>query len=387
MTSKFWSVSGETSSSDESGGENENSLESNDKHLGIFGASEGEVTDPNLAWKAIQEKQVFLSPLVSTTSRRSDCVRIVCISDTHGKHRDVHLPAGDILLHGGDFTKSGEVGSISELSAYFRCCGFSEVICIAGNHDMTLQPSYYQRNWNRFHREPFNCEKAKDALRNCIYLEDSSYTTRQGIEIYGSPWSPDFFNWAFNLPRGGPCKEAWKKIPKSTDVLITHGPPLGRGDKTQENGHAGCYDLMVAVQERVKPRVHVFGHIHEAAGVTFDGETLYVNASSLNIAYQVAHFPVILDVPRDKGKQAMVVPPDCSLESHNLAQWLKKKKFDRILHLLNDCDPELLPSGNEFFTEGAYEDLCSALKTHRDRNASHELRVALSKLYAESFAS
>ena len=78
---------------------------------------------------------------------------------------------------------------------------------------------------------------------------------------------PEFGGWGFNLMRGGPCREAWSKIPDGIDILITHGPPLGHGDLCSSHQRAGCLDLLRDIQERVKPKYHVFGHIHEGVCV------------------------------------------------------------------------------------------------------------------------
>ena len=74
---------------------------------------------------------------------------------------------------------------------------------------------------------------------------------------------PEFGGWAFNLQRGKPCHEKWVKIPEGVDILITHGPPIGHGDLCRNGLRAGCVDLLREVQERVRPKYHLFGHIHE----------------------------------------------------------------------------------------------------------------------------
>ena len=73
------------------------------------------------------------------------------------------------------------------------------------------------------------------AAKGITYLEDEEVTV-QGVRVFGSPWQPEFCNWAFNLERGEPCRQAWARIPTETDVLLTHGPPLGHGDRCQ----GGC---------------------------------------------------------------------------------------------------------------------------------------------------
>lgn len=52
-------------------------------------------------------------------------------------------------------------------------------------------------------------------------------------------------------------------IPSDTDILVTHTPPVGHGDLCCTGVRAGCVELLSTVQNRVKPKYHVFGHIHE----------------------------------------------------------------------------------------------------------------------------
>ena len=81
--------------------------------------------------------------------------------------------------------------------------------------------------------------------------------------MYGTPWQPEYCGWAFNLPRGDACAAKWSQIPDGTDILITHTPPLGYGDHCCTGVRAGCEDLLNEVQGRVRPKYHVYGHIHE----------------------------------------------------------------------------------------------------------------------------
>lgn len=111
----------------------------------------------------------------------------------------------------------------------------------------------------------------KSLLTNCIYLEDESLQL-MGIKFYGSPWQPRFSDSAFNLTRGSELRRVWEKIPSDTEVLITHGPPLGVMDLcrrhtedggTKPAGRSGCQDLLSQVVARVRPRYQIFGHVHE----------------------------------------------------------------------------------------------------------------------------
>lgn len=206
-------------------------------------------------------------------------VRIVCISDTHGQHRHIPVPAGDILIHAGDLTRSGAAGELGELSAWLAELPHRHKVLIAGNHD------------GCFEQRP---ALARSLLRGATYLQDEPLEL-MGLRLYGSPWTPEFFDWSFMLPRGAPLAAMWAKIPAGTDVLITHGPPLGHGDRTVRGANAGCADLLAAVQ-RLRPRYHIFGHIHEAAGVSRAGPTTFINASSVDLRYRPVHAPVVIDV-------------------------------------------------------------------------------------------
>ena len=238
----------------------------------LLSVQDTERKDPDASWNRIQGTQIFKEqPCIRASDRRAGVTRLVLMSDTHGVHRDVVLPRGDVLVHGGDFTKKGEMSTIEDLAEWFGSVApqFSEIVCIAGNHDLPFHALHYENHWEGFHETKLNPEKVRASLRNCTYLEDSSCIIEGGIKVFGSPWTPLYFNWAFNLQRGDEILEKWRLIPEDTDILITHGPPLGRGDlvaKDQEKAiRTGCFDLLREIQTRVKPRDHVFGHIHVSA--------------------------------------------------------------------------------------------------------------------------
>jgi Icc-related predicted phosphoesterase len=116
------------------------------------------------------------------------------------------------------------------------------------------------------------------------------------VNIYGSPWQPEFYNWAFNLPRkGNQLKEKWDNIPTDTDILITHGPAYEYVDKVVgQYENLGCELLTERIKE-IKPKIHVCGHIHTGYGYTFDGDTHYINASVLNEQYAYSNKPLTID--------------------------------------------------------------------------------------------
>lgn len=207
-------------------------------------------------------------------------LRLVVISDTHGLHDLLEIPPGDVFVHAGDLTGHGELEELRAFDAFLARLPHRHKIVIAGNHDFC------------FEREP---AAARALLRHAVYLQDESAKVA-GIRFYGSPWQPWFCDWAFNLERGPELRAKWRLIPPATEILITHGPPMGHGDLTARGDRAGCADLLERVRE-VRPRFHLFGHIHEGFGVTSDGTTTFVNASCCDFAYRPVNPPVVLEVP------------------------------------------------------------------------------------------
>ena len=179
-------------------------------------------------------------------------MRLVCLSDTHGYQDSLHVPDGDVLLHAGDLTKRGLPDEIRA--------------------------------------------QARALLTHATYLEDQAVEI-DGIRFYGSPFTPEFFEWAFMLPRGEALRAKWASIPDDVDVLITHGPPHGVLDATVRGEPAGCEALALRIQD-IAPRLHLFGHIHEGYGQSDDAATgtHFVNASICTFDYRPKNQPVVYDL-------------------------------------------------------------------------------------------
>ncbi len=205
-------------------------------------------------------------------------MRLVVISDTHGLHDRLEIPEGDVLIHAGDLTSHGDLHEVRAFDAFLARLDHRYKLVIAGNHDFC------------FERRP---AAARALLRHAVYLEDEAALV-EGVRFYGSPWQPWFYDWAFNLERGAEIRAKWDLIPGDTEVLITHGPPLGHGDVTARGDSAGCADLLERIRQ-VRPRFHLFGHIHEGYGTSSDGTTTYVNASTCDLRYRPVNPPVVLD--------------------------------------------------------------------------------------------
>ncbi len=194
-------------------------------------------------------------------------MRIVCISDTHGFHRKLDVPEAEILIHAGDFSTSrATVEELDDFNTWLAGLPHKHKIVIAGNHDKL------------FEAEP---KLARSRLSAAVYLEHSAVTL-EGIRFWGCPVTPVLPHMAFAVERGAASRTYWDKIPAGTDVLVTHGPPFGILDK--ENilaARMGCEQLTKAVQ-RVRPRLHVFGHIHGGRGrEEGPNGTCFVNCAAL----------------------------------------------------------------------------------------------------------
>lgn len=212
-------------------------------------------------------------------------MRITFISDTHNKHNHLTsnafnniLGSGDILVHSGDLTSVGRVSEVKSFLDWFSKTNYTHKIFIAGNHDW-----WFVKN----HDIP---TEYKD--KGVHYLFDSGVEIN-GIKFWGSPWQPEFYDWAFNLPRGEKLAEKWALIPNDTDILMTHGPVFGILDSNPVGQRVGCEDLYLRVME-ISPKIHVCGHIHCSYGQKYFNEIEFLNASTLNERYEYENKPISL---------------------------------------------------------------------------------------------
>ncbi|KAK8071434.1 Metallo-dependent phosphatase-like protein [Apiospora hydei] len=216
--------------------------------------------------------------------QKQDPVSVVCISDTH--NNQIPIPDADILIHAGDLTQSGSLAELQAAVAWLREQPHRYKIVIAGNHDILLDPDCDYNHPTKLAPNDLDGRALRRRLRDqgrlqidwgdVQYIRDRSTCIsmkgRHGwrrLQVYGSPWSPRNGNWAFQYARAD-GKGAWnREVPDGTDILVTHGPPRGHLDL---NGRLGCEGLLREVW-RVRPALHVFGHVHEGYGqewVPFD---------------------------------------------------------------------------------------------------------------------
>lgn len=220
-------------------------------------------------------------------------MKVVCISDTHGRHKKLNIPECDLLIHAGDLTPKGEIPMLESALNWLSKQPAKHIVFIAGNHDRCFQDNPNHVKNHIIDKLPFHM----------TYLEAGSYAHEDsvivnGLKIWGSPWTPYFYNWAYNFPErdlGYMARKHWDMIPSDTDIVISHGPQHGILDMNDEGLYCGCLYLRDRL-DIVKPKLHVFGHIHEAYGMASTMHTLHVNASVLDGDYQLANAPIVLDL-------------------------------------------------------------------------------------------
>lgn len=208
-------------------------------------------------------------------------MKIVVTSDTHNYHSELKLPAADVFIHCGDFSQNGTLKEAKEFLEWMDGIDAQYKIFIAGNHDLCFA----------------NERRAAHKLipPNCTYLEDS-FVNYEGYTFYGTPYTQKWFDKGFAKHRDT-IGQYWSKIPNSIDVLITHTPPLGILDQNKKGEACGCKDLKEHVTMRVKPKVHVFGHIHESFGYVRQDGTTFINVAYMRRQDVVENRFWVLNLP------------------------------------------------------------------------------------------
>lgn len=233
-------------------------------------------------------------------------MKVVCISDTHGFHNEITMPEGDMLIHAGDFSNTGTPKQIIDFNNWLGKLKYKYKFIIPGNHDKGME----------------NIPNAESLITNATLLKhnqspslDRSHNIIEEPERYwyvvGAQYSPRFsIGWAFNYERmiG---KELWQNVlvEAKPDILITHTPPFGILDKVKNiyhdvvggdyaeynNGSVGCKDLLDTVLTK-KPKLHVFGHIHEGYGTYSNKDTIFVNACIWDHYNSCLNKPIVVEI-------------------------------------------------------------------------------------------
>lgn len=212
---------------------------------------------------------------------------IDCISDLHGFKPS--LSGGDLLIIAGDLTARDTADQHGKYCHWQYDLPYEKIVFIAGNHDGYIEkrPDLYLDG----------CSKDGKV----VYLQDSGIEYK-GFKIWGSPWTPTFYNWHFMKDRGEPIKEKWDLIPDDTEILITHGPPFGIQDevvmssRAKEGKFAGCEELRNALERLKKLKLHVFGHIHNSYGKVVVNGVIHVNAAIMDEEYRPVNKPITIEL-------------------------------------------------------------------------------------------
>ena len=218
-------------------------------------------------------------------------MRILTLSDTHSKHNFIPTRfienvdnSLDTIVHAGDVSSRGYKGEIIDFLKWYNELNFKNKILIAGNHDF-----YFEEG------KPEDIAAMLAEYPNITYLNDSGVEI-DGVKFWGSPVQPWFYDWAFNRRGADICKH-WDLIPNDTHVLLTHGPVRGYLDMTQRGEPVGCPYLLEKITQMSNLKLYVFGHIHEAYGrVELPDGKIFINASVLNLRYEMANYPIEVEI-------------------------------------------------------------------------------------------
>jgi Icc-related predicted phosphoesterase len=209
------------------------------------------------------------------------------MSDTHRLHRTITAPMqGDLLIHSGDFTFfCEETHVLRDFNDWLGELPFRYRVVVPGNHERLM------------HTRP----ELRRLITNATLLVNEAVTI-EGMRLWGSPVTGD--DTAFGCATAEERRALYASIPEDTDILITHGPPHGILDVEFRGGgiSRGCPELLAAVQ-RVKPQVHIFGHVHASRGATRIGETTYINAAMLGWSGELENRPIAFTFEPGRNKE------------------------------------------------------------------------------------
>jgi len=218
-------------------------------------------------------------------------MRLVCMSDTHGFHKKLTIPDGDMFICAGDFSMRAKMSHVVEFARWVDSLPHKYKIVVPGNHDMACEGN-----------ELWAQEEFAPAV---FFRHDYHYVG--GLRIFGSAYSSSIFEpseWCYDYPRYGEFgPRLWSAIRDyPVDVLITHGPPRTIGDRVisqhdREDPHDGDGALLRVVKD-IQPKVHIFGHIHEGYGsyTIQDCSTRFYNVSVCTVEYQPTNPVTIVDL-------------------------------------------------------------------------------------------
>lgn len=225
-------------------------------------------------------------------------MKVIATSDLHGDlpldvpECDLFIVAGDSApVRGSHAVDVQSLWFVKEFVPWLKDVPAKHKVLIGGNHDFFMDQ-----------KETFDrLLKLIDLPENIHYLRDSSVEI-DGLNLYGFPWVPNLPTWAFHADRPT-LQDKIDKIPDSTDILISHGPPDGILDEVlyAHYPHVGCPFMPDQVNRRIKPALYVCGHIHESYGTEEIGDTLYANVAHMDREYEPVNPMVEFNLEREEG--------------------------------------------------------------------------------------
>ncbi|KAH7823817.1 uncharacterized protein MONOS_8637 [Monocercomonoides exilis] len=232
---------------------------------------------------------------------KQDCsvVRYVCVSDTHGMHNEIPggIPYGDVLIHAGDFTHCSTREELDSFYGWLMSQPHPRKIIVAGNHDVVFDRFYYEMFYSkRLKSQALHYEEEVCRLNGIGTYLESSGTTIFGQRVFGMLWPTRYKNCVKKCHEESEFTLLFSQMERGMDVLVTHGPPFGRLDADPVK-HTGSISLLEGVRSYLQPRVHVYGHTHSGRGVSFDGQTLFVNCAVVDEQHRPINPAVVIDLP------------------------------------------------------------------------------------------
>ncbi|CAL1705372.1 unnamed protein product [Somion occarium] len=227
--------------------------------------------------------------------------RFVCISDTHS-HTHYNVPPGDVLLHAGDLSSWGSYPQLAKTVNWLRTLPHPVKVVVAGNHDLCLdeEVELYKSSVVTAAKDMMRNEAALQAGIHYLEYDSAEVTVQNGRtwHFYGSPAAPKYASGSFQYRDIKQGDKIYNRIPSSTEILLTHTPPYGIHDLCKKGTHVGCRSLASHLQsdQLANCRLHVFGHIHEAFGVSIDTLPGGLERVSVNAAIRRSDFPIIVDL-------------------------------------------------------------------------------------------
>lgn len=207
---------------------------------------------------------------------------ICIISDTHAQHHQIKIPVSDLVLFAGDYSHQNNEEDLLNFLTWLRKQHEGPVVMIAGNHDKFLwkSPRVFYQLLQQF---------------KFTYLENS-LVEMMGIKIWGSPVTPPVLSGLhrrFEKPADERL-QLWNNIPEGIDIVMTHCPPYGILDEA-EGENLGCKLLLKRILD-IKPKYHVFGHIHQGYGNYERAGVRFINASSMSATNHQLNPPVSIKI-------------------------------------------------------------------------------------------